>query len=106
MNYSNKFDSAALGLSVKTAVISLLAATVLSACSDKDNGRDIALSEVPANVISIVQNTLPGIALSEAEKEIKNNTVIYELEGKLFNGEEYEIEITESGLIIKIELED
>jgi len=89
---------------LKTAVISALAITTLSACSDTDD--DVLLSEVPANIINIVQNTLPGISLTEAEKETKKDVVIFVLEGKLINGKEYEIKITDSGTIIKIELED
>lgn len=78
----------------------------LSACFDRDKETDIPLSEVPVNVINIVQSTLPGISLTEAEKEVDDNTVTYELEGNLINGKKYEIKITESGTIIKIELDD
>ncbi|NOQ89200.1 MAG: hypothetical protein GQ550_09770 [Gammaproteobacteria bacterium] len=91
---------------LKVSAITMLSILALSACSDKDKDIEIPVSEVPASVINIVQNTLPGISLTEAEKEIKDDTVIYELEGKLINGKEYEIKITESGTIIKIELED
>ena len=91
---------------LKTSAIAILSTLTLSACSDKDNDVDIPLSEVPDNIITIVQNTLPGISLTEAEKEVNKDVVIYELEGKLINGKEYEIEITESGTILKIELED
>ena len=99
MNTANKFN-----LGLKISAIAILAASLLSACSDNDI--DIPLSEVPDNIITIVQNTLPGISLTEAEKEVKKDVVIYELEGKLINGKEYEIEITDSGTILKIELED
>lgn len=101
MNTTNKFNSG-----LKTSVIAILALSLLNACSDKDGDIDIPLSEVPDNIITIVQNTLPGISLTEAEKKVKKDVVIYELEGKLINGKEYEIEITDSGTILKIELED
>ncbi len=91
---------------LKQSAIALLSATSLIACSDKSNEVDITVDEVPANIVAIVQNALPGISLSEAEKEIKNGSVIYELEGKLINGNEYEINIAEDCSIIKIELED
>jgi len=91
---------------LKQFTIILLSAASLIACSGKSNEVDITLAEVPANIISIVQNALPGFSLSEAEKEIKNGSVIYQLEGKLINGKEYEIKIAEDGSIIKIELED
>lgn len=91
---------------IKTPLIAILSAYTLSACSEHENEIDIPLSEVPAHIITIVQNTLPGISLTEAEKEVKGNDTIYELEGKLISGEEYEIKISDTGTIIKIELED
>lgn len=91
---------------IKPAFIIALSLTSLSACFDKDNDTEIPLTDVPANIINIVQNTLPGISLTEAEKSTHNDSVIYELEGNLISGEKYEIKITESGSIIKIELDD
>lgn len=88
------------------SIIVLLTASALTACLDDHEKSDIPLSEVPANIISVVQNTLPGISLNEAEKCVKNDSVIYELEGTLINGKQYEIEITGDATIIKIELED
>lgn len=87
-------------------LIAVLFVFSLTACFDNDKEEDIALSEVPVNIIEIVQNTLPGISLDEAEKKSKDESVIYELEGKLINGKEYEIKISDDGTIIKIELED
>jgi uncharacterized membrane protein YkoI len=81
-------------------------AITLAACSENSSEIEIQVSEVPANIISIVQDTLPGISLTEAEKETSDDIVIYELEGKLINGKEYEIKIAADGTIIKIELED
>ncbi|VAW50208.1 hypothetical protein MNBD_GAMMA05-2049 [hydrothermal vent metagenome] len=80
--------------------------TLLSACDEGGNERKILVSEVPSNIINVVQNTLPGIALKEAKIEMEDDVNIYELEGKLINGNEYEIKITESGTIIKVELDD
>ena len=91
---------------LQITAVSILSIFSLIACSDKSEEIDIPLSEVPADIINIVQNALPGIAIDEAEKEVKKDTVIYELEGKLLDGKEYEIKITESGTILKIELED
>lgn len=84
----------------------VLSAVSLTACFDKAAESKVPLSEVPSNIITIVQNTLPGISLNEAEKTVKDDTVIYQLEGNLINGNEYEIKITASGTILKIELED
>jgi len=87
-------------------LIAILSTYALSSCSEQENEIDIPLSEVPAHIITIVQNTLPGISLTEAEKEVKGDDTIYELEGKLISGEEYEIKVSDTGTIIKIELED
>jgi uncharacterized membrane protein YkoI len=91
---------------LKTLFVAVLAMTSLSACFDEDKETDIPLTEVPTNIVNIVQNTLPGISLTAAEKEIKDDGTIYELEGKMINGNEYEIKIDGSGTIIKIELDD
>ena len=91
---------------LKISAIAILSTLTLSACSDKGNDIEIPLSEVPTSIVNIVQNTLPGISLTEAEKELKDGFIIYELEGELINGNKYEIEIAENGTIIKIELED
>jgi len=91
---------------LKTLLITVLAITSLSACFDDDKETDIPLTEVPTNIVNIVQNTLPGISITEAEKETKDDVTIYELEGKMINGNEYEIKIDDSCTIIEIKLED
>lgn len=91
---------------LNSAFIIVLSLMSLSACFDRDSDTEIPLTDVPVNIINIVQNTLPGISLSEAEKKIHDDSIIYELEGKLIDGKKYEIRITESGSIIKIELDD
>ena len=91
---------------IKTCLLITLAALSLSGCNNDDDKDGISLTEVPANIVTIVQNTLPGITLKSAEKGMKDGVAIYELEGNLINGDEYEIEISETGTVIKIELED
>jgi uncharacterized membrane protein YkoI len=93
-----------MNIYTRYTLITCLSLSGLIACSDKDN--EIPLSEVPAEIIAVAQNTLPGIVLDEAEKCTKDDRVVYELEGKLISGEEYEMKITASGKILKIELED
>ena len=89
---------------IKAALITMTAAVMLTACNEEES--DIPVSEAPPNVVSVVQNALPGIVLDEAEKCTKHDELTYKLEGKLINGKEYEIKITESGTILKIELDD
>ncbi len=101
MNTDNNTNT----LAVKFISI-VFAATVINACTGHESEIDIPLSEVPANIITIVQNTLPGIALTEAEKETDDEKISYELEGKMINGLEYEINISADGTILKIELDD
>jgi len=92
--------------SLKLIASGIFTAVALTACADENNETDIPVSEVPANIIAIVQNALPGIKLDGAEKKPKHNSFIYKLEGKLINGREYEIKISDNGTILKIELED
>lgn len=88
-------------------IIPISALLALNACTVGDEEIDIPLTEVPANVINVVQDTLPGISLKEAEKEIRqDSSAVYELEGKLIDGKEYKIKISDNGTILKIELED
>lgn len=91
---------------LKISATVFFSAITLAACTENSSEIEIPVSEVPANIVTIVQNTLPGISLVEAEKETRDEIVIYELEGKLINGKEYEIKIAADGTIIKIELED
>jgi len=91
---------------LQLTAITLFSTLVLSACFDKGRETDIPLPEVPANIVNIVQNALPGISLKEAEKEIRDEIIIYELEGALLNGKEYKIKIAADGTIIKIKLDD
>ena len=95
-----------LKYSTKKILLTALIVLSLSACFDKENEEDIPLSAVPENIVIVIQNTLPGIVLKEAEKETKKDVVIYELEGKMIDGRKYEIKISADGTIIKIELED
>ncbi len=91
---------------LKISSITIASLLALSACCSPDHSTNIPIAEVPAKLITVIQNSLPGIALTKAEKQIKNDTVIYELEGRLINGKEYEIKLKEDGTIIEIDLED
>jgi uncharacterized membrane protein YkoI len=93
---------------IATSALIFSSLIFLSACDDNDdkNEHKIPVSEVPANISNVIQGALPGITLHKAKIEMENGLSVYELEGKLVNGNEYEMEIYESGTIIKIELDD
>jgi len=93
-------------LATQQIIIAAVTSVAITGCFDSSTEEDIEFSKVPADIIGIVQDTLPGISLHEAEKKTKNDRVVYELEGKLLSGEEYEIKIADDGTIIKVELED
>ena len=63
---------------------------------------DIALANVPPAVIQAATAAIPGIVFSEAEIEMANGSVVYELEGTHV-GREYEIEVSMDGKILEIE---
>jgi hypothetical protein len=70
-----------------------------------DGEEEIPLDKVPAAVKDAAIAAVPGLKLVEAEKEIENGTVVYNLEGTV-NGVEYEIEVTADGKVTEIEKED
>ena len=50
------------------------------------------------------EDTLPGLKITEAEIELEEEQMTYELEGSI-DGKTYEIEVTPDGKIIEIEEE-
>ena len=83
--------------------MALLTCSVAQAAEDKEE--DVPLDKVPQVVKDAAAKAVPGIKLTEAEKEIKGSNVIYELEGKV-GDKEYELKITSTGKVLKVELED
>ena len=53
----------------------LLTLGLAACCSDKDDEIDIEVSALPANVVEIIQNVLPGINIREAEIENPSQAV-------------------------------
>ena len=85
--------------------LSLLAFLVLGLCSSRitlaeEEGEKIALDKVPAEVKAAAEKAVPGITLTEAEKETKKGVVVYELDGTA-NGKKYEIKVDASGKVLK-----
>ena len=65
----------------------------------------IALDQLPEMVKKAALDAVKGIVLTKAEKETKDDTVVYEVEGKVGN-KEYEIKISAMGKVLRIEVED
>ncbi|MCG8378410.1 MAG: hypothetical protein MI865_02925 [Proteobacteria bacterium] len=68
--------------------------------------QDIALQDVPENVIEAANFMVKGIKIEEAELEKEGSYSEYELEG-IANGQKYEMEVVldKNNNIVKIELE-
>ncbi len=71
---------------------------------EKDEGKEIPLSQVPKEAIQAAQNAVKGITLTEAEVEEENGRTVYSIEGKA-EGKEYEIEVTADGKVLEVEQE-
>ena len=89
-----------------TWILGLLLVALLAGCkqarTSEDDDEEIALSEVPANVMAAAEKAVPGITFTSAEKETEDGVVIYEFEGTV-NGKEYEVEVTAAGEVIEVE---
>jgi len=72
---------------------------------DESEEEEVALSDVPENVIKAANEAVPGGEITEVEKEIEDGVTIYDVE-KVVDGVEYEIEVTEDGVVKEIEKDD
>ena len=71
----------------------------------KCHEKKVPLSEVPEKAIAAAQKAVEGIKLEEAEVEVEDGVLVYELEGTV-DGNEYEIEVTADGNVLEVEQED
>ena len=69
---------------------------------EREDEKDIALSDVPAEVVQAAQAAVAGITLTEASVEEEEGQVVYDLEGTA-NGTEYAIEVTADGKVLEVE---
>lgn len=76
-----------------------------AAAAEDEDDQEISLSEVPQAAKDAALAAVPGLVLSEAEKESEDGVTTYCLEGEA-NGAEYEIEVTADGRVIEVESED
>lgn len=83
-------------------LITLNLGLITAFTSDSLWADDVALDQVPAQVMAAVNGRLPGILIAEAEVALENDIMIYEIEGDV-GGKEYEVEVTSDGNILKVE---
>ena len=73
--------------------------------NDDDDAEEIAIKDLPKAVVDAVQKALPGGVIEEAEKEVEEGKVIYEVEVEV-GKKEFEVEISPEGKTLEIEEED
>jgi hypothetical protein len=69
---------------------------------DKEEGKEIPVSQVPKAAMDAVQHAAPGIDMTEAEVEEENGQTVYSVEGKAPDGKVWEIEVTADGKILEL----
>lgn len=57
----------------------------------------IEVSELPAELLSIVTNAVPGIQLEGAERKERDGRVYYDVAGKRVDGSEVELDLLQEG---------
>ena len=67
-----------------------------------DTEEDIALSAVPASVLSAAQGAVSGITFSSAEREVEDGKTLYALCGTA-DGKKYEVEVAADGTVVEVE---
>ncbi|UCD48948.1 MAG: hypothetical protein JSW27_15595 [Phycisphaerales bacterium] len=90
-------------------LIAMLLACALGCASiksifERDDEKEIALSDVPVEAVQAAQAAVVGITLTEASVEEEDGKTIYDLEGTA-DGTEYEIEVTADGEVLEVEKE-
>ena len=63
----------------------------------EETEEDVALSELPKEVVEAVSKAVPGITLTEAEKVKDGDEVEYEVEGTTADGKKHEVEVSADG---------
>jgi len=92
----------------------LLALTFILGCAcmeskckakkEKEEGKEIPVSQVPKEAMQAAQNAAKGVNLTEAEVEEEKGQTVYTLEGKA-DGKEYKIEVTADGKVLEVKQE-
>lgn len=91
-------------------ILTVAVAVILSGCATMDewfeDENEVALSEVPAPVMTAAKGTAEGFVPEEAEVETEKGQMVYELEGIAADGKEYEIEVSADGKVLEVEEDD
>mgnify|MGYP001820160146 FL=1 len=91
-------------------ILTIAVAMVLSGCATKEewseDEKEIALSEVPAPVMTAAEGAVEGFVPEEAEVETEDGQMVYEIEGKAADGKKYEIEVSADGNVLEVEEDD
>jgi len=58
---------------------------------------DVAIKDAPKDVLAVAKAARPNIAFTEAEREVKNDTIYYDIGGVDGNGDEIELDIMQDG---------
>ena len=86
-------------------MIALIAlAGLFTGCSLTENEVDVALDNIPPEILDAVRAELPDLVIESAEIETEDGEQIYEIEGTI-DGEGVEVDIAMDGDILEIERE-
>jgi hypothetical protein len=86
--------------------MTILAGVMLIAAGCGEVGEDdvpVPLDQVPASVVKIAEETLPGLKFDSAYKETKDGKEVFELRGKTKEGKIRDVEITADGKVIEVD---
>ena len=73
--------------------------------SEKKKEEKIAVEEIPANVMEVINRVVPGGTIKKAEKREKEGKITYKVK-KVVEAGEYEIKVTAYGILKKVDRED
>lgn len=72
--------------------------------SEEKKKEKIAVEEIPANVMEVVDRVVPGGTIKKAEKREKKGKVAYKVK-KVVEAGKYEIKVTDDGVLEEVERE-
>lgn len=83
---------------MKTLIYTFLAVGVLTLTALA--GHDLAVADLPKEIVTSIEKLYPGAKLIKAEKELKKRGVVYEV--KIEHDKKFrELDLTEDGTVLK-----